>query len=73
MARTIFIIFRNLVDSNPEPLYIIPMMNVELYETTLAQFQAGQITLAQWQAFCFEYLQFVLTGHVKLLVRLKNR
>lgn len=31
MATTISIIFRNLVDSDPEPLYIIPMMNDDNY------------------------------------------
>ena len=49
------------------------MTQIENYNETRQQFENGQITLEQWQAFCFEVLCEVMEQNKDVLVRLKNR
>ena len=49
------------------------MTQITNYNETRQQFMNGEITLEQWQEFCFEVLGEIMEENKDVLIRLKNR
>mgnify|MGYP001174631348 CR=1 FL=1 len=49
------------------------MTKITNYNETRQRFENGEITLEQWQEFCFEVLCEIMEDNKDVLIRLKNR
>lgn len=49
------------------------MAKITNYNEVRQQFMNGEITVEQWQEFCFEVLCEIMEENKDVLIRLKNR